>query len=114
MPDPRHHTTRFHRGHLHSALLQHVPKDVIHLNKKVASAEATDDKVTLYFEDGTEAHGDLLIGADGIKSVCLVSLVHRSSFAKFHKRVLDGLFSQTISSSLLARSMPDRLSMPHW
>lgn len=83
VPDPRHHTTRFHRGHLHSALLQHVPKESIHLNKKVASAVATDDKVTLYFEDGSEAHGDLLIGADGIKSVCLPSVVHESSFANF-------------------------------
>lgn len=74
VPDPRHHTTRFHRGHLHSALLQHVPRESIHLNKKVTGAAATDDKVTLYFEDGTEAHGDLLIGADGIKSVCTLRL----------------------------------------
>lgn len=82
MPDPRHHTTRFHRGHLHSALLQHVPRESIHLNKKVAGAVATDDKVTLYFEDGSEAHGDLLIGADGIKSVRLVPFAHKFSFSK--------------------------------
>jgi salicylate hydroxylase len=69
VPDPRHHTTRFHRGHLHSALLQHVPRESIHLNKKVSGAVATDEGVAIYFEDGTEAHGDLLIGADGIKSV---------------------------------------------
>jgi 2-polyprenyl-6-methoxyphenol hydroxylase-like FAD-dependent oxidoreductase len=69
VPDPRHHTTRFHRAHLHDALLQHVPGDSIHLGKRVARAVATDDKVSLYFEDGSEAHGDLLIGADGIKSV---------------------------------------------
>ncbi|KUL87636.1 hypothetical protein ZTR_05832 [Talaromyces verruculosus] len=56
------------RGHLHSALLQHVPRESIHLNKKVSGAVATDEGVALYFEDGTEAHGDLLIGADGIKS----------------------------------------------
>ena len=69
VPDPRHHTTRFHRGHLHSALLQHVPRESIQLNKKVSGAVATDEGVALYFEDGTEAYGDLLIGADGIKSV---------------------------------------------
>lgn len=116
VPDPRHHTTRFHRGHLHSALLQHVPKDSIHLNKKVASAAATDDKVTLYFEDGSEAHGDLLIGADGIKSVCLVSVAHKSSFANLFftkQRGLDRLFSHSISSSLVAKFSPDQPSMPH-
>jgi salicylate hydroxylase len=66
---------------LHSALLQHVPRESIHLNKKVAGAVATDDKVTLYFEDGSEAHGDLLIGADGIKSVRLVPFSHNFSFS---------------------------------
>lgn len=81
VPDPRHHTTRFHRGHLHSALLEHVPRESIHLNKKVTGAVATDDGVTLHFEDGTEVHGDLLIGADGIKSVRILSLAQKCSFA---------------------------------
>lgn len=71
VPDPRHHTTRFHRGHLHAALLEHVPRDSIHLNKKVARAEANADEVALFFEDGSTAKGDVLIGADGIRSVCL-------------------------------------------
>lgn len=69
VPDPRHHTTRFHRGHVHSALLEHVPPEKIHLNKKIKRAEASQDGVALYFEDGSSAHGDILIGADGIRSV---------------------------------------------
>ena len=69
--DPRHHTTRFHRGHLHGALLKHVPRESIHLNKKIARAESNEKEVELYFEDGTSVHGDILIGADGIKSVGL-------------------------------------------
>lgn len=75
VPDPRHHTTRFHRGHVHSALLEHVPKELIHLGKKIARAEADQDGVSLYFEDGSSAHGDILIGADGIRSVCDITLV---------------------------------------
>lgn len=67
--DRRHQTTRFHRGHIHAALLEHVPKDHIHLNKKISRAEASDDGVILHFEDGSSAYGDLLIGADGIRSV---------------------------------------------
>lgn len=70
VPDPCHHTTRFHRGHLHSALLNHVQSQSIHLNKRVARAEVNQDGVSLYFEDGSSAHGDILIGADGIRSVC--------------------------------------------
>ncbi|KAJ0416315.1 hypothetical protein BJY00DRAFT_304214 [Aspergillus carlsbadensis] len=68
VPDARHHTTRFHRGHVHSALLEHVPREAIHLGKKLLRAEADEGGVTLYFEDGTSAHGDILIGADGLKS----------------------------------------------
>lgn len=70
VPNPRHHTTRFHRGHVHSALLEHVPRETIHLGKKIARAEAREDGVSLHFEDGSSAHGDILIGADGIRSVC--------------------------------------------
>jgi salicylate hydroxylase len=72
VPDARHHTTRFHRGHLHSALLEHVPFQSIHLNKKISRAEVSQDGVSLYFEDGSSAHGDILIGADGIRSVCCI------------------------------------------
>lgn len=74
--DPRHHTTRFHRGHVHSALLEHVPKESIHLGKKIARAEADEAGVALYFEDGTSAHGDILIGADGIRSVGDMTMVN--------------------------------------
>lgn len=69
VPDPCHHTTRFHRGHLHSALLKHVNSQSIHLNKKATRAEASEDGISLHFDDGSSAHGDILIGADGIRSV---------------------------------------------
>jgi salicylate hydroxylase len=93
VPNPRHHTTRFHRGHLHAALQEHVPRDSVHLGKKVARAAATDDGVTLYFEDGTQAHGDLLIGADGIKSV--------STEALFKKTKRRGLTAATENKAIL-------------
>ncbi|KAM3543912.1 hypothetical protein ARSEF1564_003133 [Beauveria bassiana] len=68
VPDGRHQTTRFHRGHLHAALLAHVPGSSIHLNKSIVRAEATEEEAVLFFSDGTEAHGDLLIAVDGIRS----------------------------------------------
>ncbi|KAE8376058.1 hypothetical protein BDV26DRAFT_282968 [Aspergillus bertholletiae] len=65
----RHETARFHRGHLHAALLEHVPPESIHLGKTVVSADASYDKAALHFADGTSAQGDILIGADGIHSL---------------------------------------------
>jgi salicylate hydroxylase len=74
VPNPHHHTTRFHRGHLHAALLEHVPRQSIHLSKKLLHADTDGNGVVLHFEDGTTAHGDILIGADGLKSVCRLPL----------------------------------------
>lgn len=69
VPLRRHQTARFHRAHLHQALLKHVPRDIIHLGKKVVRAEVRDERVVVFFADGTSAEGDVLIGADGIRSV---------------------------------------------
>lgn len=65
-----HYTARFHRGHLQQALLKHIPRDTIHLKKKLVSATANArDGVTMEFQDGSTATADVLIGADGINSV---------------------------------------------
>ncbi|WP_043673040.1 FAD-dependent oxidoreductase [Streptomyces xylophagus] len=42
--------------------------DVIHFGKELVRYEDTPDGVTAYFGDGTTAHGDVLVGADGIRS----------------------------------------------
>ena len=61
-----------HRADLHATLVERVRSlkaDAITVNKKVVNFAEDDDGVTLHFEDGTSARGDLLIGADGVKSV---------------------------------------------
>ncbi|KAE9963403.1 hypothetical protein BLS_009328 [Venturia inaequalis] len=63
-----HRTARFHRGHLHGALLSHVPAESVKLGKKISSIDTENEGVTLGFEDGTSAKADLVIGADGIRS----------------------------------------------
>ncbi|KAL4958693.1 uncharacterized protein BDV14DRAFT_207556 [Aspergillus stella-maris] len=101
--DPRHHTTRFHRGNLHSALLEHVPKESIHLGKALVRAETTGSGVTLHFEDGTTAHGDILIGADGLKSKV------RQSFIPDYKLRFTGkvFMRSTFDVSLVEGKVPD-------
>jgi len=65
-----HQTARYHRAHLQQALLENVARDIIHLRKKLVSVDV-DPKagVTLEFEDGTIATADVLLGADGLRSV---------------------------------------------
>ncbi|KAI0132804.1 hypothetical protein BJ170DRAFT_680681 [Xylariales sp. AK1849] len=49
----------------------------IQWDKRVKSVENTNDKVSVYFEDGTAAVGDILVGADGINSVVREHLLQR-------------------------------------
>ncbi|KAI1622996.1 salicylate hydroxylase [Exophiala viscosa] len=102
VPDHRHQTARFHRAHLHDALLQHVPRESIHLNKETISAEADSNGVTLFFKDGTSVNGDILIGADGLRSKV------RTTFNPDHKLHWTGrtLFRSTFDYSLV-KDIPD-------
>lgn len=51
-----------------------INPDAIKLGAKVSDAAVTDGGAVLHFEDGTSVEGDILIGADGVKSVVRKSL----------------------------------------
>ena len=57
---------RAERYRLRNWLSTNLP---IQWSKRVQRVEQDDQGVTAYFEDGTSAKGDILVGADGIKSV---------------------------------------------
>ena len=79
--EPLHYTARFHRGHLQQALLKHIPSEIIHLKKKLVSASVDPrDGVQMRFQDGSTATADLLIGADGIRSVSATSIFQHELF----------------------------------
>lgn len=63
-----------HRGRLQQALLSELDAAKIHLNKRLTALRQANEKVTLTFEDGSLHHADLVIGADGIRSVVRKSL----------------------------------------
>ncbi len=68
-----HRTARYHRGHLHQALAENVPSGIIHLGKKPVAIDIDPGQgVTLKFQDGSTATADLLLGADGLRSVSLI------------------------------------------
>ena len=64
--------TQLHRADLHDLLADRARKfdpHVVRLNHKVTGFTETADGVTLHFAGGGSAQGDILIGADGVKSV---------------------------------------------
>ncbi|THY75974.1 FAD/NAD(P)-binding domain-containing protein [Aureobasidium pullulans] len=67
--EEKHKMTRFFRPYLQEALLEYLPRDIIHLNKRVVDVQIKGDKgVDGEFADATTIHADLLVGADGIHS----------------------------------------------
>jgi salicylate hydroxylase len=57
-----------HRADLLESLVREVPSERVRLSSRLVGLEETEDGVTARFEDGHEEHGDLLIGADGLRS----------------------------------------------
>ncbi|KIW50814.1 hypothetical protein PV05_09601 [Exophiala xenobiotica] len=53
VPDTKHQTARFHRAHLHQALLAHVPSENIHLHKAVKHGETFKPEHTLHYTGRT-------------------------------------------------------------
>ncbi|KAJ2972169.1 hypothetical protein NUW58_g9240 [Xylaria curta] len=50
----------------------------IQWGKRLQRVESDDSGVTVWFEDGTSAKGDMLVGADGIQSTVRQNLLHQS------------------------------------
>jgi salicylate hydroxylase len=62
---------QLHRADLHDVLAakaRELDKNVVRLNRRVSGFTETATGVELHFADGSRAAGDLLIGADGVKS----------------------------------------------
>ncbi|KAG9070432.1 hypothetical protein KI688_007968 [Linnemannia hyalina] len=58
----------FPRPEFHNLLFSKIPKEKIHLSKKVLSFQQNHEGVMVRFSDNTTLHGDILVGADGAHS----------------------------------------------
>lgn len=69
---------QLHRADLHELLARaasNLKPDLIRLNHRAAGFTETERGVTLHFADGSTAEGDILIGADGLKSTVARQIV---------------------------------------
>ncbi|KAF9545546.1 hypothetical protein EC957_010855 [Mortierella hygrophila] len=66
------------RPALHDLLFRQIPKDRMHMGKKILSTDDQGDNgITVTFSDGATASGDILIGADGAYSAVRQNLFKR-------------------------------------
>ncbi|KAF1811627.1 putative monooxygenase [Eremomyces bilateralis CBS 781.70] len=80
---PWYHPRRVRRMQLQSALLDRIPPGVIQLSKRLTALENRESgRVRLIFEDGATATADLVVGADGIRSVVRENIFpdHKTTF----------------------------------
>jgi salicylate hydroxylase len=69
---------QMHRADMHELLADAVRKlkpDAIHLNRRASGFTESEDGVELHFADGSSVRGDILVGADGVKSTIARQIV---------------------------------------
>jgi len=60
---------------LQQTLVSKLPTNIIHLNHRCTGFSQDDKAVDIFFDNQEKVHADLLIGADGIKSVVRANLI---------------------------------------
>ncbi|PTU20624.1 hypothetical protein P175DRAFT_0501244 [Aspergillus ochraceoroseus IBT 24754] len=94
---------RAERYRLRNWLSTNIP---IQWGKRVQRIEHDDQGVTVYFEDGTSAKGDLLVGADGVKSVVREQLLQKRHDEVLSVIPLAAIIGQlTLSGEALRRQL---------
>ncbi|MFE0675863.1 FAD-dependent monooxygenase [Streptomyces sp. NPDC058867] len=63
------HTHLIHRGDFIDALMSVLPDGMVHLGHRLESVQDKGDRSVLTFADGRTVEADLVVGADGIRSV---------------------------------------------
>ncbi|SJL07280.1 uncharacterized protein ARMOST_10623 [Armillaria ostoyae] len=68
------------RASAHESLLLDIPDGVVEWGRKAIEVRETADAAQVVFEDGTIETCDLIIGADGVKSVCRQALFGEEAY----------------------------------
>ncbi|KAI1352369.1 putative monooxygenase [Xylaria sp. FL0043] len=77
--DDSHHFVRANRQRLRNWLRQHIH---VQYDKRVVSVDDSGEKVVVHFADGSSASGDVLIGAEGTRSIVRKHILHGQDVMK--------------------------------
>ena len=92
-----------HRARFLDTLVDLVPPEVAHFNKKCISvSQSGSHSVTITFSDGTTHTSNIVIGCDGLRSAVRASVVGKTANPKFTRTVaFRGLISEEEGVSAL-------------
>ncbi len=96
-------------GRIYRLLKDVFPSECYHFNKSLARVEQSDSGVTAHFSDGTRAAGDLLIGADGIRSTVRAQLLPQAQPVYAGYVAWRGLADESNLSADARRVLSDRM-----
>ena len=71
------------RAMVHDAVLKDVPDEAVEWKKRAREVRETEEGVEVEFDDGTVEKGDLVIGADGVKSKVREAIFERKYDAEY-------------------------------
>ncbi len=101
---------------IYNTLLSHFPAEHYHQGKQLADLQQHKEKATAIFADGTEATGDLLIGADGAGSIVRQKLLpnYNPSYAGYiayrglvGERELDKKTAELLTDRFVFQQIPN-------
>jgi len=97
-------------GRLYRLLKDVFPPERYHYNRSFERLEQDGDQVTAFFADGSQASGDLLIGADGIRSGVRGQLAPQARPVYAGYVAWRGLLEESALSESAKRDLVDRMA----
>ncbi|KAH8156921.1 hypothetical protein CIB48_g11325 [Xylaria polymorpha] len=88
-------------------LATHIP---IQWGKRLRRVEEEGNRITVHFEDGTSASGDILVGADGVNSVVREHLLGRPNSEVLNSIPISSVWGET---TLSGEALERQLSLAH-
>ena len=87
----------FHRAELLTTICELLDLERVRLGRRCTSAEESDDGVRVRFDDGSYENVDLLVGADGLRSVVLSSFFPATPLEYANLVAYRGLVPNTVA-----------------